>query len=307
MIKENHDRMLTYAEFINTELNRYLSVFDDSINDNRKKLVDAMKYSTVGQGKRLRGIFAIEICRILGGDLKDVIPAACAIEMVHAFSLIHDDLPAMDNDDIRRGKPSCHKQFDEATAILAGDSLPLYAMSLLSTAPQIKPEIKVQQVFILSSAAGFKGMCGGQMLDMCGIENEAELRSMAMLKTSMLFACACALGAYSAANNFKGKKYEQMMDFKFIENIMTFGENFGFLFQVVDDILDVTSTTERLGKPVGSDKAQGKKTYVDFFGLEGAKNIVKDGVRGLNQAYGVVENMDFLLDITNEFLIQISE
>lgn len=231
------------------------------------RLRDAMQYSLLAGGKRLRPVLCLACAALCGERPEAVLPFAAGIEMIHTYSLIHDDLPAMDNDDLRRGRPSNHKAFDEATAILAGDALLTDAFSFMaSAAERIRPQLVLAALAELAGAAGSSGMVGGQMLDMeytasfgSGQGHPARsieaLRRMNALKTGALFRSACAGGAVLA-----GAGPEQ------IAALRSYGAALGAAFQVVDDILDETQDTATLGKPAGSDAAQGKSTFPSLIG-----------------------------------------
>ena len=231
---------------------------------------DAMKYSLNIGGKRIRPILTLEFCKVCGGDIFDAVNAAKAIEMIHTYSLIHDDLPCMDNDDMRRGMPSCHVKFGESFALLAGDGLLTEAFQELSGSrfAEKYPERALKCVSILSEKAGLLGMIGGQTIDLSS-ENKTidagTLRNMHRLKTGALIKAACQMGVICA-----GGSDEQF------SAASLYADNIGQAFQIVDDILDETSTEETLGKPVGSDKENHKSTYVSLFGLEKAKEMARE-------------------------------
>ena len=230
-------------------------------------LQDAMEYSLLAGGKRLRPILTLETCRLCGGEPEQALPFACAVEMIHTYSLIHDDLPAMDNDDLRRGRPTNHKVYGEATAILAGDALLTAAFEQIALA-ELPPERVVAAVACLSRAAGPAGMVGGQSLDMAaegrGLERE-ELELLQSLKTGALISAAAELGCIAA-----GGDEEQR------ERVRRYAQALGRAFQVRDDMLDVTGSDQELGKPVGSDRANEKTTFVTALGLEGCGKLVEE-------------------------------
>ena len=228
-------------------------------------LQDAMEYSLLAGGKRLRPVLVLETCRMCGGDVEKAIPFACALEMIHTYSLIHDDLPAMDDDDLRRGRLTNHKVYGEATAILAGDALQMEAFTQITSA-QLPPECVVQAVACLAKAAGQAGMVGGQALDMAG-EGRAlsveELELLQSLKTGALIEAAAELGCIAAS----GTKEQR-------EKVRQYAALLGRAFQIRDDMLDVTSTQEELGKPIGSDQENDKSTFVTALGLESCAGLV---------------------------------
>ncbi len=234
------------------------------------RLVEAMRYAALGQGKRLRPFLVRESARILGGDDVSALRVGAALEMVHCYSLVHDDLPAMDDDDLRRGRPTCHKAFDEATAILAGDGLLTHAFLVLadpSTHPD--PAVRCELVARLSHDSGHEGMAGGQMLDLLAerhaTHDEAEVLAVQNLKTGALFRFACEAGAILA-----GAPEEDR------ERMRAYARNIGLAFQIADDILDVEATPEELGKATGKDAAAGKATFIDLYGLEGARTRARE-------------------------------
>ena len=236
----------------------------------RGNLYDAMRYSLLAGGKRLRPVLLLEACRLCGGAVEDALPFAGAIEMVHTYSLIHDDLPAMDNDDLRRGRPTNHIVYGEATAILAGDALLTAAFEQLTKA-DLPAERVVEAVRCLSHAAGSAGMVGGQALDMAGegraLDRE-ELELLQSLKTGALISAAAELGCIAA-----GGTPEQR------GRVRAYAQALGRAFQVRDDMLDVISSQAELGKPVGSDQTNEKNTFVTALGLEGCATLVEELTR----------------------------
>lgn len=223
---------------------------------------EALRYSLLAGGKRLRPVLVLAACEAVGGKVEQGLPAACAIEMIHTYSLVHDDLPAMDNDNLRRGRPTCHKAFDEATAILAGDALLTEAFTVLSDprAGKLSDKTRVALIDTLSRASGWRGMVGGQALDLAAEGkqiSEKELRRLHAAKTGALLTAALTLGGLSG-----GASAIQLAALE------KYGKAIGLAFQIVDDILDVTSTTETLGKPVGSDEGHDKSTFPKLMGLE---------------------------------------
>ena len=247
------------------EVNYWLDLFLPSETDAPEKLHKAMRYSLFAGGKRLRPALVLASGEALGAKTEDLMPAACAIEMIHTYSLIHDDLPAMDNDDLRRGRPTCHKTFGEAVAILAGDALLTLAFRVLAKDSSVRnPERQVLVINELAAAAGSRdGMIGGQMAD---IENEGRqvdahtLEQIHRCKTGALIAASVAVGGIIA-----GASDET------VERLRAYGKRIGLAFQIADDILDVTSTSEQLGKTPGKDQAANKATYPAIIGLEASE------------------------------------
>ncbi len=220
------------------------------------RLRDAMRYAALGQGKRLRPFFVLESAKLFDVSPARALDVACALECVHCYSLVHDDLPAMDNDDLRRGLPTTHRKFDEATAILAGDGLLTFAFEILAKAQEPSSII-----LALASAAGPHGMVGGQMNDIeaetKGFSSLTEISAMQRMKTGALFEFACTSGAVMAGAD--------------VTPLKAYADHIGLAFQIADDILDVESTPETLGKATQKDGAKGKATFVSFLGLDGAK------------------------------------
>ena len=228
-------------------------------------MVDAMRHAVLGGGKRMRPLMTCAACEAFSGDYRVALPAACGFEFIHAYSLIHDDLPAMDDDELRHGQAATHIAFGEANAILAGDSLHSLAFQALAEAPGLSAGAKLRSIALLSQAAGWPGMAGGQCLDIEAEGKEltlAELEQLHAAKTGALIQSALVVGGYSA---------EVDPDDPRLELLTQFGARIGLAFQVVDDILDVTETSETLGKPAGSDEALAKNTFPKLMGLEAAQ------------------------------------
>ncbi|WP_407268335.1 polyprenyl synthetase family protein [Radiobacillus sp. PE A8.2] len=240
------------------------------------RLKESMLYSVQAGGKRLRPILMMASCESFVGSYTSVVPVAVALEMIHTYSLIHDDLPAMDDDHLRRGKPTNHRQFDEATAILAGDALLTYSFEVITKAESLTEEQKIYLITRLAQASGPKGMVGGQMLDMIAEDQEVDLSALEQihtLKTGQLLTFAIISGAYIA-----GASSEQL------QAIEKFSYYLGLIFQVQDDILDVTGDPELIGKPIGSDETNNKSTYPRLLGLNGAINKKQEYVNKAKQA-----------------------
>jgi geranylgeranyl diphosphate synthase type II len=227
------------------------------------RVVEAMRYSLFAGGKRLRPILCLAAAEAVGGDLQDALPAACALEMIHTYSLIHDDLPAMDDDDLRRGIPTNHKVFGEAIAILAGDGLLTEAFTLLGNCRGLSADRVVRLVGVISAAAGHRGMVGGQVVDMLWQNRTADLsvvRYMHGKKTAAFMAASTQAGALAGGGS-SGQ----------VERLGRYGRHVGLAFQIVDDILDIQGDAELLGKKTGVDVARGKATYPAAVGLEQAE------------------------------------
>ena len=231
-----------------------------------QEVAEAMRYSLLAGGKRIRALFVLECCAALGGRREEALPLAAAIEMVHAYSLIHDDLPCMDDDDLRRGKPSCHKVYGEATALLAGDALLTLAFETAAGAP-LPEELRLRAVAALARAAGYRGMIGGQVIDLAYENSPMEpevLATLHRLKTGALLSVSAQLGAIAAG---AGEDSQRALG--------DFAEDVGVSFQIADDILDAVGDEAKLGKPIGSDAEQGKTTFVTLYGVEASREQVR--------------------------------
>lgn len=260
-------RLQVYQKSVEAALEHWLP--DSYIQPER--LHEAMRYSVLGDGKRIRPVLVYATGEAFGIELDALDGPACAVEIIHAYSLIHDDLPSMDNDDLRRGRPTCHKAYDEATAILAGDALQALAFHILAQDPKIKVNNKqrVSMINTLAVASGSRGMAGGQAIDLASVGkslNIAELENMHIHKTGALILASAELGALSVEN----------VDPDMFSCISQFAKCIGLAFQIKDDILDIESDTETLGKPQGSDIALNKPTYPNLLGLEGAKQAAEE-------------------------------
>lgn len=252
--------MTEIARLVEQQLDALLPVPETA----EAKLIEAMRYAVLNGGKRLRAFVVMEVAGLFSVNRTCAARVAASVEMLHAYSLVHDDLPAMDDDDLRRGKPSCHKQFDEATAILAGDALQTRAFEVLAEADtHDDPEARVELVLALANASGMRGMVGGQMIDM---ESEGktltgpEITRLQALKTGRLIQYAAEAGAILGRAPITQR-----------HAITAYGRDLGAAFQIYDDVLDETATAEEMGKTAGKDAAAGKATMVRILGLEGAK------------------------------------
>lgn len=239
------------------------NLFSDRQYDYRG-IIDAMAYSVLAGGKRIRPVLTLEFGRLCNIKPEKLLPFACAVELIHTYSLIHDDLPCMDDDDMRRGRPSCHVQFGESTALLAGDGLLTMAFELL-TKSDLNDKCKIKAAEILSYNAGIHGMVGGQVLDLAHEGQDVTLEQLDKInamKTSALIEAACLLGCTTTENE------------AIINAAKIYAQNLGRAFQITDDILDVAGNEEELGKPTGSDKQNQKSTYVTLLGIENCKKTV---------------------------------
>ena len=247
---------------------------------------EAMRYSLFAGGKRLRPILAMATGELFGVSEEDLLPAACTLEMIHTYSLIHDDLPAMDDDDLRRGMPTCHVRYGEAIAILAGDALLTQAFITLSTTPINDPLIRIALLRELSTASGtINALIGGQVLDLTSEGkrvNGAELEMIHRAKTGALIRCAVRMGALIGGASSRE-----------LTALTTYGEKIGLAFQIADDLLDETATTAQLGKTAGKDAATKKATYTSLYGLDGAQQLAR---RVVEEAHASLHQLD--LDIT---------
>ena len=272
--------------------NQYLSRIEEALASYlpakdclQKDVIEAMEYSLLAGGKRIRPTLTLEFCRVCGGDVQAAMPFACAVEMIHSYSLIHDDLPCMDDDDLRRGRPSCHKAYPENIALLAGDALLTHAFEIIADC-ELSADAKCQMVSLLAANAGVSGMIGGQVLDLkyeAADPSLQQLLTVHKLKTGALISAACILGCLAA-----GATQAQ------IAAASDFAYNLGIAFQIKDDILDITGTSEMLGKPVGSDSDQGKVTYATKVGLEKAQQDVELLTDKALESLRAFDDTDFL-------------
>jgi len=285
--------MNDYIELIDKKLDEFIPI------QYPNEIFESMKYTVLLPGKRLRPVMCLEACRIFGGDIEDALPAACAVEMIHAQSLIHDDLPCMDNDDFRRGKPTNHKVFGEAIAVLAGDALLTFAPQLIIEKSKINAEKKLKVIEEFMKMSGACGLIAGQVVDIKSEKKslneisdpEKTLKYIQTNKTASLFKLALRTGAIIAGASDKQ-----------IEEITEFGQNLGVAFQIADDILDEISTFEDMGKSLGKDKNAQKFTSVSLYGLEKAKCKVSCL---LKNCCDTIENYGIKSEILNEIILGI--
>ncbi len=285
-----NEKLKEYAKTTEEALGKYIPSADCP----QKSVIEAARYSLSAGGKRIRPALVMEFCKVCGGKPETALPAACAIEMTHTFSLIHDDLPCMDDDDLRRGKPSCHKAFGEATALLAGDALAIMPFEVIAKAgldKTISAEAALRISQLLAELSGFEGMIGGQTLDL-EYENKkpsvSEILEMYRMKTGALLEFCCRAGCIAAGadenkQNAAGK----------------FGRSIGLAFQITDDILDITSDEKTLGKPIGSDSENGKYTYVSAVGIDKARERVKQLTAEAKELLSEFSDTEFLNELAD--------
>ena len=282
----NNDRTAEYTAFIED----YLSA--NCLNYPKvpqQTIMESMRYSLLAGGKRLRPIFVLDFCRMCGGDWRAAAPFAAALEMIHTYSLIHDDLPCMDNDDLRRGKPTNHKIYGEAIAVLAGDGLLTEAFSMLASAP-FPAETRIRAVEVLAQCAGALGMVGGQVLDIQSESRECteqEVLNIQERKTGALIKAACVLGVLAG-----GGTEEQIL---WAEK---FARHLGLAFQIRDDILDVIGTKEEMGKSVGTDA--GKNTFVSLHGVAMCEGMVKAQTAAAMDCLFFFKNNEYMLSLASK-------
>ncbi len=264
------------------KINNYLENLINGEGLLQKEITEAMNYSLLAGGKRIRPVLMMATCEALGLSEDEILPFASALEMIHTYSLIHDDLPSMDNDDLRRGRPTNHVVFGEATAILAGDALLNYAFETAILAP-FDAERKLKAVSLMGKASGYLGMIGGQVVDLEGEKRRLsaeELTKMHAMKTGALIKAATEMGCALAGLD---------------ENLLSdYSANLGLAFQLKDDILDETSTAEELGKNIGSDAKNEKTTFITLYGMEKTKELLEETTNKAIEALEKIENSEFL-------------
>lgn len=273
---------------VETALEKY---FTD--NCAQKMLLDAMRYSLMAGGKRIRPVLVLKFCQMAGGAVEKALPVACAVEMLHTYSLIHDDLPCMDNDDLRRGRPTNHKVFGECTATLAGDALQCAAFQTILGA-DLPAEARAAVALELADCAGQDGMCGGQQLDMEGESRTLSLEEVQLkdqLKTGCLIRAACVMGVLAAGKTRDSEEARAAAEY---------ASCIGRAFQIRDDILNVTSDAETMGKPVGNDEESSKSTYVSLLGLERCQELVQSlSAEAKEHLRGVFAHTAFLEELAD--------
>ena len=267
---ERNEQMLRERMAENSErTERALAGYFDKKDGDLQIILDAQSYSLLGGGKRIRPFLVNEICRMLGGEERASMPYACAVEMIHTYSLIHDDLPCMDDDDLRRGKPTNHKVFGYANALLAGDALLTRAFGVAASNPYADGGCRAEAVRILSEKAGDMGMIGGQIIDLHGETEKLDLETLLRLhrlKTGALIECSALLGVLAAGYGTDSKEAKAAV---------AYASRIGLAFQVIDDILDAVGSEEELGKNIGSDATNHKTTFLTYFSLEDAKKYAE--------------------------------
>ena len=264
-------------------------LFADAKDKPYRRLQEAMRYSLLAGGKRVRPVMTLAFCDMLGSQWREALPFACALELVHTYSLIHDDLPCMDDDDLRRGRPTCHKVYGETMAVLAGDALQGEAFGLIAAAPAMTAQQRIDAVAVLSAACGGDGMVAGQVLDMDHLaQGEADLRLLHRLKTGAMLQAAAELGCVAAG-----------ADDGLRQRARDYGCHIGLAFQVRDDVLDVVADQGELGKPIGSDRAEGKRTFVDLLGLEACQALVAEETAKAKAALADLPDSGFLLNLAD--------
>ena len=277
-----------YQQFIESYMDENCFQYD---TEPQKVLFEAMRYSLLAGGKRLRPVFVFDFCKMCGGDWKTAVPFAAAVEMIHTYSLIHDDLPCMDNDDYRRGRLTNHKVFGEANAVLAGDALLTAAFSYLASAPY-DAETRIQAVTVLSNCAGELGMVGGQVLDMLSEERqctEQEVLDIQNRKTGALIKAACLLGVLAG----KGSSEQ-------LNAAAQFAQHLGLAFQIRDDMLDVIGNAEELGKAVGVDSQ--KNTFVQLYGIDKCDSLVHTHTDAAKAALSAFHDTAFMAALADELV-----
>ena len=284
-----------YKKIMKTDAEMITSALESFYEKGREKelnlLIDAEKYSLMAGGKRIRPIILLAVCRMFGGNDKAAIPYAMAVEMIHTASLIHDDLPSIDNDELRRGKPTCHVAFGEANALLAGDGLLMDAFGVVASNPNVSSDIAQNAVIALSRATGTWGLVGGEFIDVYGEGRGFDLdtlKKMDAYKTGALIRVTAELGALAAGVSFEDER---------MKDVIKYAENIGVAFQIIDDILDTTATAEQLGKTPGKDAAVNKTTYLSFYSVEQAQKIAENLTCEAIERIEKYNGSDFLIDL----------
>ncbi|MBD5163025.1 MAG: polyprenyl synthetase family protein [Oscillibacter sp.] len=281
-------------ETFQAQYDRYRAAVEEALqslflrNKPYNRLQEAMRYSLLAGGKRVRPVMTLAFCEALGGEARRALSLGVALECVHTYSLIHDDLPCMDDDDLRRGRPTCHKVYGETMAVLAGDALQAEAFRLISLSP-LSAEQRIEAVKTLASSCGGDGMVAGQVLDVDGLaHDEASLRDLCLRKTGGLLAAAADLGCIAAGASPEVRRQAR-----------EYAKHLGLAFQVRDDMLDVIADQDEFGKPIGSDREEGKRTFLDLLGLEGCGKLVAEETRLAREAISGLAGSEFLLELAD--------
>ncbi len=292
-VKEVKETLCEYASMTEEALFKLLPETDCL----QKSVIKAARYSLEAGGKRIRPALVMEFCRVCGGEPETALPVACAIEMMHTFSLIHDDLPCMDDDDMRRGKPSCHKAFGEAQAVLAGDALAILPFQIIAEAglkKTLSENAALKITKLLAELSGMYGMIGGQTIDIeCENKTPPEevILEMYRMKTGALLEFCCKAGCIAAGADMRVQSFAG-----------TFGQRLGLAFQIIDDILDITADEKLLGKPVGSDAASGKHTLAGLVGIEKARDMAQALTKKALDALSEFPDIGFLRGLAKMLL-----
>ena len=264
-------------------------LFADAKDKPYRRLQEAMRYSLLAGGKRVRPVMTLAFCDMLGGQWREALPFACALELVHTYSLIHDDLPCMDDDDLRRGRPTCHKVYGETMAVLAGDALQGEAFGLIAAAPAMTAQQRIDAVAVLSAGGGGGGQVAGPVLGVAHLgPRAADLRLLHRLKPGAMLQAAAELGCVAAG-----------ADDGLRQRARDYGCHIGLAFQVRDDVLDVVADQGELGKPIGSDRAEGKRPFVDLLGLEACQALVAEETAKAKAALADLPDSGFLLNLAD--------
>ena len=289
-MKNAYENLLSAMKINAEAVERALEGYFQDSDEDYGVIFDAESYSLLGGGKRVRPFIVNECCRLLGGDIKRSMPLACAVEMIHTYSLIHDDLPCMDDDDLRRGKPSNHKKFGYANALLAGDALLTKAFLVIAEANDIPKDIRADAVGQLARAAGDKGMIGGQIMDLLGESQSLEFDTLIKLhthKTAALIECSALLGALAAGYDQSSKEARALSEY---------AVKIGIAFQVIDDVLDMTASEVELGKTVGSDAEKNKTTFLTYYSVDEARKYAEKLTAEAISAVSDMDNSELLTD-----------
>ena len=286
------EKLMQNAALVERALEEYTSHTDEDFGI----IIEAERYSLLGGGKRIRPFLVNEVCSLLGGSIKASMPLAAALEMIHSYSLIHDDLPCMDDDDLRRGKPTNHKVFGYANAVLAGDALLTRAFLTVASADALTDAQRTRAVRLLSEAAGDCGMIGGQVMDLAGEKDQLsleKLKKLHSLKTGALIRCAVSLGCVAAGVD---------EDSEVAVSLDGYAKNIGLAFQMLDDVLDATQTAEALGKSVRSDAERGKTTFLSFYSAEEVLALASELTDTAIEKIEDIEGSEVLTDLAKYLL-----